>query len=425
MGVIVDAIFGGGKRGAAEAAQITAAESARNRADTQQAIQLLQRSKLIDAGGIQTTLGAPVSAARIPAPGRIGRTGAGREFGLVGPSGTPQRVTPTTTGGALTVSVSDRRTALIDELSSTLSRTGREIGQLTAPSLTDVGLGELELGDISFPEFQPTEGFPELAGGISFPEFDEDIAFPDFPGNIFTSARANLSDIRRRTTGDLRENLARRRIAGSSFAADAVSRTQREFERQGLEIDAEEARQRLGFGERRAEFQAEQALQRLQSGERGAEFEAQQALDVLTSMERGTEFKAQQQRESLAAGERKADFETRQRTAEALFDFQTGIQNRNDLLREVDVRAQLIEREATFARASIETLINELNLETQVALQLTGIANAGIAGLTASTNSALAALAGTQAGIQFQAGVERDETIASLLGSAATIAGGV
>ena len=48
-----------------------------------------------------------------------------------------------------------------------------------------------------------------------------------------TSARLNaIGDRRRAAIGNLRDNLARRRLAGSSFAADALSRAEAEFGRE-------------------------------------------------------------------------------------------------------------------------------------------------------------------------------------------------
>ena len=50
---------------------------------------------------------------------------------------------------------------------------------------------------------------------------------------------ASIEDARSRATGDLRENLSRRRVLGSSFAGDALSRTDAEFQRERDRVIAE------------------------------------------------------------------------------------------------------------------------------------------------------------------------------------------
>ena len=60
------------------------------------------------------------------------------------------------------------------------------------------------------------------------------------PGfGALTEARVGaLNDARFRTVGTLRENLARRRLQGSSFASDAVARTEAEFAREEADLRA-------------------------------------------------------------------------------------------------------------------------------------------------------------------------------------------
>lgn len=48
-----------------------------------------------------------------------------------------------------------------------------------------------------------------------------------------------IQNRRRRAIGDLRENLARRRVAGSSFAADALSRAEAQFAQEEAQFGAE------------------------------------------------------------------------------------------------------------------------------------------------------------------------------------------
>ena len=52
-------------------------------------------------------------------------------------------------------------------------------------------------------------------------------------------ALKNLENARLKTVGDLQDNLARRRIAGSSFANDALTRANAEFANQGEQIRAQ------------------------------------------------------------------------------------------------------------------------------------------------------------------------------------------
>lgn len=60
------------------------------------------------------------------------------------------------------------------------------------------------------------------------------------PGfGALTEARVGaLNDARFRTIGTLRENLARRRFQGSSFASDAIARAEREFAREEADLRA-------------------------------------------------------------------------------------------------------------------------------------------------------------------------------------------
>lgn len=58
---------------------------------------------------------------------------------------------------------------------------------------------------------------------------------------IFDEQRARLADTARRAVGSVRENLARRRVLGSSFAQDAETRTRAEFAREERELSAQQA----------------------------------------------------------------------------------------------------------------------------------------------------------------------------------------
>jgi hypothetical protein len=58
-------------------------------------------------------------------------------------------------------------------------------------------------------------------------------------GGLRTAGVEAIRGRRRRTIGDLRENLQRRRVAGSSFGADALSRAEAEFAKEEAEFGAE------------------------------------------------------------------------------------------------------------------------------------------------------------------------------------------
>lgn len=58
-------------------------------------------------------------------------------------------------------------------------------------------------------------------------------------GRLTQAAKQNIESERRRTIGNLRENLARRRVLGSSFAQDALSRAEAEFAQKGAQMEAQ------------------------------------------------------------------------------------------------------------------------------------------------------------------------------------------
>ena len=104
--------------------------------------------------------------------------------------------------------------------------------------------------------------FPEQAARIA--RLREQVA-PGF-GALTRSRLAGIGDTRRRVVGDLRENLARRRVLGSSFAQDALTRAESEFARQEDTVRAESflaeldlTNQLIGqeFEARRGEFQTQ------------------------------------------------------------------------------------------------------------------------------------------------------------------------
>lgn len=66
-------------------------------------------------------------------------------------------------------------------------------------------------------------------------------------GRLSAAAQAIIGDRRRAAVSDLRDMFARRRISGSSFASDAISRTEAEFARQQQMANAEAFAQELAL----------------------------------------------------------------------------------------------------------------------------------------------------------------------------------
>lgn len=83
---------------------------------------------------------------------------------------------------------------------------------------------------------QNTSGaFGRQAGGL---EEMLPMVSPAF-GKLSEAALGNIENQRLSTIGDLRENLARRRVGGSSFASDAAARTDAEFAQKKAETGAQ------------------------------------------------------------------------------------------------------------------------------------------------------------------------------------------
>lgn len=92
--------------------------------------------------------------------------------------------------------------------------------------------------------------FAALRGGLN-----RDIA--PLIGNLRTAGVDAIRGRSRRAIGDLRENLARRRIAGSSFAADAVSRAEAEFAKQEAEFGAQAGVKEFELNQQLAQMDAD------------------------------------------------------------------------------------------------------------------------------------------------------------------------
>ena len=135
-------------------------------------------------------------------------------------------------------------------------------------------------------------GFTQLRQALS----------PDALNLSLTARLKQIEDARTRSTGDLRENLSRRRVLGSSFGQDALSRADAEFGRL-----------------------SEQAV---------------------------------------------AETEMAKRTA--------AIQEAQAKLQEIDATKQLISEEFALRRETVNTFINNLNVEAQIATQLASNATSSL-----------------------------------------------
>lgn len=137
--------------------------------------------------------------------------------------------------------------------------------------------------------------------GVGFTELRKALS-PDALNVSLTARLKQIEDARTRSTGDLRENLARRRVLGSSFGQDALSRADAEFGRL-----------------------SEQAVAETEMAKREA-----------------------------------------------------AIQEAQTKLQEIDATKQLISEEFALTRESVNTFINNLNVEAQIATQLASNATSSL-----------------------------------------------
>jgi hypothetical protein len=125
-------------------------------------------------------------------------------------------------GNTFNVRASPERQALVDRLSALFGEQAGVIGSEIIPRFGDAFSNQINtINDELLPRVAP--GFGELTRAR---------------GDVFESALQRLEDRRRSAAGDLRENLSRRRLSGSSFASDAQSRQDAEFQRTEDELSA-------------------------------------------------------------------------------------------------------------------------------------------------------------------------------------------
>lgn len=113
-----------------------------------------------------------------------------------------------------------------------------------------------------------------------------------------TEAGVNrLGDKRRRAIGNLRENLSRRRVAGSSFAEDAASRAEAEFAREEEDFRAQTALQEIDATARLIDMSTQSEIQGFQTALDQLNFEsqlgAQLSSQATSAMQRNAEMQSQ------------------------------------------------------------------------------------------------------------------------------------
>lgn len=96
-----------------------------------------------------------------------------------------------------------------------------------------------------------------------FAELGEEVR-PGF-GRLTEARVASLDAARRRAVGDIRENLSRRRVLGSSFGEGQISRTQEEFGRAEAEVRAQSFLEELDLTTQFIEKETQFDLQAVQT----------------------------------------------------------------------------------------------------------------------------------------------------------------
>lgn len=89
------------------------------------------------------------------------------------------------------------------------------------------------------------------------------------------SRLAGLESVRRRTVGDIRDNLARRRVLGSSFAQDAIARAEGEFAQRADEVRATSFLQELDLTQKLIQQRTDILRSTVMAGIEQGNFEAQ------------------------------------------------------------------------------------------------------------------------------------------------------
>ena len=128
-------------------------------------------------------------------------------------------------GGNVNITSTPERQALVDSLTESFQTQAGQVANRIAPlfeSAFDRQLTTIE--EDLLPQVNP--GFGRLT---------------EARNQVFEDALTRLEQRREAETGDLRENLARRRIAGSSFASDAQARQESAFQQSIDELQGQQA----------------------------------------------------------------------------------------------------------------------------------------------------------------------------------------
>lgn len=101
--------------------------------------------------------------------------------------------------------------------------------------------------------------------------------------DVRQSRLAAIENNRRRTLGNLRDNLSRRRISGSSFALDALSRAEAEFARQASDVEAQSILEELDATASLLTRKTEAEVAGLQALLNGMNFDVETGRSLITS----------------------------------------------------------------------------------------------------------------------------------------------
>lgn len=103
-------------------------------------------------------------------------------------------------------------------------------------------------------------------------------------GRLTEAGLNRIGDQRRRAIGNLRENLARRRLSGSSFAADAVSRAEAEFAREEADFEARTSLQEIDMATRLVDAATQSEIASAQTALEQLNFESQLGAQLSSEM---------------------------------------------------------------------------------------------------------------------------------------------
>lgn len=164
----------------------------------------------------------------------------------------------------LTIETSPERQALVSALSGSFANQGQTITDVFRPQFG--GIFDTQLGELANIRSQIQPGI----------------------GALTEARQARIEDARQRSLGNLRDNLARRRVLGSSFAQDAQQRAEAEFGRQAADADAQSFLEELALTR-------DVINQQFQTGLQSARTDLDLFIQSETAARAGTEAELQEQ----------------------------------------------------------------------------------------------------------------------------------